>query len=111
MHLLGAAKFSYKDFEPVALIATAPAVIAVTVDSPYKTYSDFVEAVKSNPEQVKVASLSEGSIWNLALKLIGTQSGVHFTAIPLTAGTPRSWRPSASMPMPFLAVFQRSCPS
>jgi len=88
MHLLGAAKFSYKDFEPVALIATAPAVIAVTVDSPYKTYSDFVEAVKSNPEQVKVASLSEGSIWNLALKLIGTQSGVHFTAIPFDGGNP-----------------------
>ncbi len=88
MHLMGAAKFSYNDFEPVALIATAPAVIAVTEDSPYQTYSEFVEAVKKNPDQIKVASLSEGSIWNLALKLIGKESGVNFTAIPFDGGNP-----------------------
>lgn len=88
MHLMGAAKFSYKDFTPVALIATAPAVIAVTIDSPYQTYSDFLEAVKKDPENIKVASLSEGSIWNLALKLIAKESDVKFTAIPFDGGNP-----------------------
>lgn len=88
MHLMGTAKFSYKNFTPVALIATAPAVIAVVADSPYKTYSDFVNAVKKNPDQIKVAALSEGSIWNLALKLIAKESGVKFTAVPFDGGNP-----------------------
>jgi len=88
MHLMGTAKFSYKDFTPVALIATAPAVIAVVSDSPYKTYKDFVNAVKKNPDKIKIAALSEGSIWNLALKLIAKESGVKFTAIPFDGGNP-----------------------
>ena len=88
MHLMGAAKFSYKDFTPVALIATAPAVVAVVADSPYKTYKDLVGAVKANPDKIKIAALSEGSIWNLALKLIAKESGVKFTAVPFDGGNP-----------------------
>lgn len=88
MHLMGTAKFSWRDFTPIALIATAPAVIAVVQDSPYKTYDDFVLSVKNSPEKVKVASLSEGSIWNLALRLIAIESDVKFTAIPFDGGNP-----------------------
>ncbi|MDO4561001.1 MAG: tripartite tricarboxylate transporter substrate binding protein [bacterium] len=88
MHLMGSAKFTYEDFTPVALIATAPAVIAVTNDSPYKNYKDLVNAVKKSPEKIKIASLSEGSIWNLAMKLIAKESGVKFTAVPFDGGNP-----------------------
>lgn len=88
MHLMGTAKFSYKDFTPVALIATAPAVVAVVADSPYKTYKDLVDAVKKTPDKIKIAALSEGSIWNLALKLIAKESGVKFTPVPFDGGNP-----------------------
>jgi tripartite-type tricarboxylate transporter receptor subunit TctC len=88
MHLIGTAKYSFRDFEHVALIATAPAALAVEVDSPFKTYADFLSAVKENPDKIKVAALAEGSIWNLALKLIDKGSGITTTPVPYDGGAP-----------------------
>ena len=77
MHLAGTAKYSFRDFEHVALIATAPAVLAVKSDSPLKTYEDFLNAVKKDPDKVKVGALAEGSIWNLASYRKGFQCQCH----------------------------------
>ncbi len=86
MHLAGTAKYSFRDFEHVALIATAPAVLAVKSDSPLKTYEDFLNAVKKDPDKVKVGALAEGSIWNLALRLIEKGSNVNVTPVPYDGG-------------------------
>ncbi|MDL2264243.1 tripartite tricarboxylate transporter substrate binding protein [Synergistaceae bacterium OttesenSCG-928-I11] len=88
MHLMGTAKYSFRDFEHVALIATAPAVLAVTADSPFKTYADFLDAVKKDPDKIKVGALAEGSIWNLALRLVDKGSGVKTTPVPYDGGAP-----------------------
>ena len=86
MHLMGTAKYTYRDFEHVALIATAPAVLAVRADSPIKTYDDFLNEVKKDPQNFKIGALAEGSIWNLALSLIEKGSGIEVSPVPYDGG-------------------------
>ena len=44
-----ASKFTIESFEPLANWGTDPAVLVVTVDSPYKTVDDLVKFAKDNP--------------------------------------------------------------
>jgi len=50
------ATYGRKDFQPIALHVSEPAILVVKGDSPYKTAKDFIEAAKANPEKVKISS-------------------------------------------------------
>ncbi|HEU4441351.1 MAG TPA: tripartite tricarboxylate transporter substrate-binding protein, partial [Burkholderiales bacterium] len=47
------AKVSLKDLTPIARLLLEPAVIAVKADAPYKTLTDFVNAAKQKPGELK----------------------------------------------------------
>jgi tripartite-type tricarboxylate transporter receptor subunit TctC len=49
------AAFTGTDFVPLGLDNSEPVVVAVKVDSPFKTIKDVVEAAKAKPNQVKSA--------------------------------------------------------
>jgi tripartite-type tricarboxylate transporter receptor subunit TctC len=48
-NLLGSSPLSYKDFTPLAMLTTDWIGIAVKADSPYKTGTELLEALKKNP--------------------------------------------------------------
>ncbi|MVW70660.1 MULTISPECIES: tripartite tricarboxylate transporter substrate binding protein [unclassified Bordetella] len=45
---------TFKDFKPVAPVASSPSVFVVVPDSPYKTLSDVVAAAKAKPGEVSL---------------------------------------------------------
>jgi len=45
-------KFTVESFEPIANWGSDPAVLVVTVDSPYKTVDDLVKFAKANPKKL-----------------------------------------------------------
>jgi len=71
-----------KDLSPVTLVATAPLVLVVAADSPYKTLADVVAAAKARPETLNYASSGSGTVAHLATELLQKTAGVKFTHVP-----------------------------
>ncbi|KGG87717.1 MULTISPECIES: Bug family tripartite tricarboxylate transporter substrate binding protein [Comamonas] len=71
-----------KDLAPVGLVASAPLVIAVASNSPYKTLSDLLNAAKANPEGINYASSGSGTVAHLATEQLQRIANVKLTHVP-----------------------------
>ena len=71
-----------KDLAAVGLVASAPLVLVVGSDSPYKTLADVVAAAKAKPEVLNYASSGSGTVAHLATELLQKAANVKFTHVP-----------------------------
>jgi tripartite-type tricarboxylate transporter receptor subunit TctC len=71
-----------KDLTPVGLIASAPLVLAVSADSPYKTLADLVKAAKADPGALNCGTSGNGTVSHLASEKLQKAAGIKFTHIP-----------------------------
>lgn len=71
-----------KDLTPVVLLASAPLVIVVPENSPFKSYADIAKAAKSKPGQVTYGSPGNGTVAHLAMELLQNTSGIKLQHIP-----------------------------
>lgn len=73
---------SVKDLAPVVLVASAPLVLVVSADSPFKTLADVVTASKANPSLLNFASPGNGTVAHLASELFQRTAGIRLTHVP-----------------------------
>jgi tripartite-type tricarboxylate transporter receptor subunit TctC len=73
---------SVKDLAPVGLVASAPLVLVVSAESPFKTLADVVAAAKAKPNGLNIATAGNGTVAHLASELFQKTAGVSFTHIP-----------------------------
>lgn len=71
-----------KDLTPVVLLASAPLVIVVPNNSPYKNFADILKVAKQKPEQITYGSPGNGTVAHLAMELLQKTAGVKFQHIP-----------------------------
>ncbi|MFV0675981.1 Bug family tripartite tricarboxylate transporter substrate binding protein [Variovorax sp. tm] len=71
-----------KDLTPVGLVASAPLVIAVASNSPYKTLTDLLNAAKANPDGINYASSGSGTVAHLATEQLQRIANVKLTHVP-----------------------------
>ncbi|WP_395685472.1 Bug family tripartite tricarboxylate transporter substrate binding protein [Caenimonas koreensis] len=71
-----------KDLAPVALVASAPLLVVVAADSPYKTLADILAASKAKPGSVTFGSPGNGTASHLAGEMLQKAAGVQFQHIP-----------------------------
>ncbi len=71
-----------KDLTPVSLVASAPLLIVVGADSPYKTLADVVNAAKAKPGSINYATSGSGTVAHLAAELFQKTAGITLTHIP-----------------------------
>ena len=71
-----------KDLAAVSLVASAPLVLVVAADSPYKTLADVVAAAKARPGTLNYASSGNGTVAHLATEQFQRIAGVSFTHVP-----------------------------
>jgi tripartite-type tricarboxylate transporter receptor subunit TctC len=71
-----------KDLTPVVPVASAPLVLVVAADSPYKTVADVVAAAKAKPETLNYASSGSGTVAHLATELFQKTAAVKLTHVP-----------------------------
>jgi len=88
VHLLGLAKFTYTDFDPICLVATGPGSLSVLAASPLKNLADFVAAAKKKPGEIKVSSIGVGGIWNLVAVGMAKRAGIKLNILPYAGGGP-----------------------
>ncbi|TPQ43870.1 MULTISPECIES: Bug family tripartite tricarboxylate transporter substrate binding protein [Cupriavidus] len=73
---------SVKDLTPISLVASAPLVIVVGADSPYKTLQDIMAASKAKPGSLNFASPGNGTVAHLTIELLQKTANVKFTHVP-----------------------------
>lgn len=71
-----------KDLAAVSLVASAPLVLVVAADSPFKTLADVVAAAKAKPGALNYASSGNGTVAHLATEQFQKTAGVSFTHVP-----------------------------
>lgn len=77
-----------RDFSPVALICTAPNVMAVGLDSPARTVAQFVTLAKARGASMNYASGGIASSSHLSMELLKSMAGFEMTQIPYKGATP-----------------------
>lgn len=72
----------YTDLTPLAKLITDYQIFLVKADSPYKTFKDLMDALKANPQAVKVAGGSAaGNMDHLAIVKVAKAYGVDVSKI------------------------------
>jgi tripartite-type tricarboxylate transporter receptor subunit TctC len=75
----------FKDFRPVHGLSVGPAAFVVRGDSPYRTVSDLVAAMKKAGRPMSVGNYSKG--YELIGAWLGTASGVPVTPVTYKGGS------------------------
>jgi len=78
-----------RDFEPVALMASAPFVLVLHPSVPAKSVKELVALARSRPGQLAYASTGSGSTPHLSMELFKAQAGLNMIHIPYK-GTPQA---------------------
>ncbi|MEP6941371.1 MAG: tripartite tricarboxylate transporter substrate binding protein [Betaproteobacteria bacterium] len=78
----------HRDFTPIALVAKAPLLIAVTPDLPAKDVRELIAYAKANPGKLNFGIGSNGSAGHLAQELFKTNAKVDIVMVPYKGSTP-----------------------
>lgn len=88
--VLNCAEFTHGDWEYFILGGT-PGLISVSVDSPYQTVEEVVEAMKANPGKITLANSQVGCIWDIKAALFKQATGVEYQFMAYQGSNPPSW--------------------
>lgn len=88
IHHQGLTKINGQSFTPLGLVNVDPAGVQVRADSPYKSLSDLVAAIRAQPGKLKASGTARGGSWHLSLYGLLKDVGVDPSSVP--------WVPSVS---------------
>ena len=79
---------SFEDFELLARLNYGPASLSVNADSPWTTFSDFVEHAKARPGEIAVGNSGHYSIWHLASAVMADELDLQISYPPYDGAAP-----------------------
>ena len=82
MHWQGLTELTGASYTPIGLVNVDPAGLSVAADSPYKTATDLIAAIKANPGKLKASGTGQGGIWHLALAGMLRDMKIDPAAVP-----------------------------
>src|SRR5436305_8512245 len=74
--------------DPVCYLVSSPGVLAVNAASPYRTFADLMQAVRSRPGQITFASAGPGTTHHIGFERLKRDSGLDFIYVPFPGGGP-----------------------
>jgi tripartite-type tricarboxylate transporter receptor subunit TctC len=77
-----------KDFEPVALLTTAPQWLIGRGDLPAKNLSEVITWLKANGDKASFGTIGIGSPSHVFATLFQKTTGTHFQVVPYRGGAP-----------------------
>lgn len=69
--------YKYDDFTMIGLLELNPVLCATASSKPYKTFKDFIEAVKAKPGELSYSSSGVGTLLHIALPFILDTVGIE----------------------------------
>ena len=79
---------TFKDFEPITLLAAQPGVLVVHPSLPVKTVKEFIALAKARPNDITYASNGEGGILHVQMALLAAMTGIKLVHVPYKGGAP-----------------------
>lgn len=73
---------SYKDFAPVALMASNFLALAVHPSVPFKNVRDLISYAKANPGKLTFGTTGEGAFLHFATELLARDAGFKYLHVP-----------------------------
>jgi tripartite-type tricarboxylate transporter receptor subunit TctC len=70
------------DYEPIALLATAPYVLVVHPDLPVRSVKDLIEVARRQTNKLSYASAGNGSGAHLSTELLKSLAGIDMVHVP-----------------------------
>lgn len=74
--------------DPVCYLVSSPGVLAVNAASPYRTFADLMEAVRTRPGELTFASAGPGSTHHIGFEKLKHDAGLDFIYVPFSGGAP-----------------------
>lgn len=71
-----------KDFVPIAALARTPLFLAVSANTPIKTFREFIDYVKAHPRELNYGSAGIGSTHQLTMEALKSALHLELTHIP-----------------------------
>lgn len=71
-----------RQLTPVGMVLTVPHVLIVNADSPYKSLSDVVAAIKAKPGALRYATSGMGSVQHMAAELFMAATDTQMIHVP-----------------------------
>ncbi|QEL25006.1 tripartite tricarboxylate transporter substrate binding protein [Bosea sp. F3-2] len=77
-----------KDFQPVALVAMVPNILAINPKLPAKTLGEFIAYAKANPGKLNYSSGGQGSAAHIATAYLTYRAGIDAVHVPYRGTAP-----------------------
>jgi tripartite-type tricarboxylate transporter receptor subunit TctC len=78
----------FRDFAPVALVATVPALLAAHPSLPVRTARELAALAKAKPGQLAYASSGNASMGNLGMESFKLAAGINILHVPYKGAAP-----------------------
>lgn len=77
-----------RDFVPVMLLGQGPLVVTAHPSTPWRSFSEVVEAARQRPGQTNYATAGIGTMMHVAMVQLCNRAGVQMTHVPYRGGAP-----------------------
>ena len=77
-----------KDFQPVALVAMLPNILAINPKLPARTFAEFVAYARANPGKLNYSSGGQGSAAHIASAYLAYRAGIDAVHVPYRGTAP-----------------------
>jgi tripartite-type tricarboxylate transporter receptor subunit TctC len=75
-------------FEPICYLVTTPQIIAVHSASPYRTLAELVDAARSKPGALSIASVGPNTTQHIGIERFKRLAQANLTYVPYPGGAP-----------------------
>ncbi|HEY8528232.1 MAG TPA: tripartite tricarboxylate transporter substrate binding protein [Paenibacillaceae bacterium] len=79
---MGTTTYQLEDMVPVARLTSIPQALLVREDAPWKTFEEWFEYVKANPDKFTVGTSGPGTTAHLALEAVNYVAGIKMRHVP-----------------------------
>ena len=73
---------SVKDLAPIGVVASAPLLLAVSANSPLKSFNELMAVSKAKPGEINFAYSGNGTVAHLTGVMLQNQANIKWTLVP-----------------------------
>jgi tripartite-type tricarboxylate transporter receptor subunit TctC len=75
-------------FDAICNLVRSPLVFVVNSASPYRTFGEFVEAVRAKPGELTIGTVGPATSFHIAVATFKRTTNLNFTYVPFPGGAP-----------------------
>jgi tripartite-type tricarboxylate transporter receptor subunit TctC len=77
-----------RDLTPLLLFGTAPMMLCVSRNRPWRSFAEVSAAAKARPDTITYGTIGNGSLAHLTMALVGKAAGIQLVHVPYRGGGP-----------------------